>query len=198
MDKTKVGQLLYAEFGENKFRASQISEGAMVALVKEMGISETVGPELNTLVSKMLESMYGKAFRLESGAPAYFEIDWSERTHKADSFQVIPIDIAGSKETDWVSDELVGVGFPEAEMTYDVVLTYSEGSYSVECPALKGCYSQADSEEEALENIKEVITGCLQREILDARQRTQAVLDLENEAGFPAKIVNVKIGGITA
>ena len=110
----------------------------MVTLVKEMGISETVGPELNTLVSKMLESMYGKAFRLESGAPAYFEIDWSERTHKADSFQVIPIDIAGSKETDWVSDELVGVGFPEAEMTYDVVLTYSEGSYSVECPALKG------------------------------------------------------------
>ena len=198
MDKMKVGQLLYAEFGDKEFSAGQISNGAMAKLVQEMGITETARPALDSLVSKLLESLNGRAFQLQTGGPAYFDVHWSEKTHKSHSFQVIPIDVSGSKETVWASDELVGVEYPDAEMAYTVVLTYSEEGYAVECPALKGCYSQGDSEEEALENIKEVITGWIQCKILDARKRTQTALDEKLEAGFPAKLVNVKIGPVTA
>ena len=37
-----------------------------------------------------------------------------------------------------------------------------DGGYNVSCPALPGCHSQGDSIEEALENIKEAITGVLE------------------------------------
>jgi antitoxin HicB len=37
-----------------------------------------------------------------------------------------------------------------------------EGGYVVSCPSLPGCYSQGESLEEALENIKEAITLCLE------------------------------------
>ena len=36
-----------------------------------------------------------------------------------------------------------------------------DGGYIVHCPALKGCWSQGDTIEEALENIKEAIAGYL-------------------------------------
>jgi predicted RNase H-like HicB family nuclease len=37
-----------------------------------------------------------------------------------------------------------------------------EGGYIVSCPVLTGCHSQGDTAEEALENIKEAIEGCLE------------------------------------
>jgi predicted RNase H-like HicB family nuclease len=37
-----------------------------------------------------------------------------------------------------------------------------EGGYIVSCPALPGCHSQGDTAEEALENIREAIEGCLE------------------------------------
>jgi len=37
-----------------------------------------------------------------------------------------------------------------------------EGGYVVVCPSLPGCYSQGETVEEALENIKEAITLCLE------------------------------------
>ena len=36
------------------------------------------------------------------------------------------------------------------------------GGYVVSCPSLAGCYSQGESIEEALENIKEAIMLCLE------------------------------------
>ncbi|MDD4128006.1 MAG: type II toxin-antitoxin system HicB family antitoxin [Methanomicrobium sp.] len=43
-------------------------------------------------------------------------------------------------------------------MRLDVVLEEEEdGTYSVHCPALKGCHSQGKTREEALENIHEAI-----------------------------------------
>lgn len=45
-------------------------------------------------------------------------------------------------------------------LNYTVVFDPEEdGGYSVYCPALPGCVSQGDTYEEALENIKEAITG---------------------------------------
>jgi len=48
-------------------------------------------------------------------------------------------------------------------MKFKVVLEEDEeGGYVVECPALPGCVSEGDTIEEALENIKEAIKGCLE------------------------------------
>ncbi len=41
--------------------------------------------------------------------------------------------------------------------TYRVVLRKSEEGYSVSCPGLPGCWSQGDTEEEALANIQAAI-----------------------------------------
>lgn len=49
--------------------------------------------------------------------------------------------------------------------TYDfkVLLEPDEtGGYVVSCPSLPGCYSQGDTVEEALDNIKEAILLCLE------------------------------------
>lgn len=43
-------------------------------------------------------------------------------------------------------------------LTYEVVLEPAEeGGYTVYVPALRGCVSEGDTEEEALENIKDAI-----------------------------------------
>ena len=48
-------------------------------------------------------------------------------------------------------------------MNFKVVLHEAEeDGYIVSCPALPGCHSQGDSMDEALENIKEAIAGCLE------------------------------------
>lgn len=45
---------------------------------------------------------------------------------------------------------------------FPVVVTASpEGGFVVSCPVLQGCYSQGDSIEEALQNIQEAISLCL-------------------------------------
>ena len=48
-------------------------------------------------------------------------------------------------------------------MKFNVVLEedLEDGGYIVHCPALKGCWSQGNTVEEALENIKEAIVGYL-------------------------------------
>lgn len=48
-------------------------------------------------------------------------------------------------------------------MVFNVTIDRDEdGVYVVECPAIPGCVSQGKSKEEALENIKDAITLCLQ------------------------------------
>jgi predicted RNase H-like HicB family nuclease len=46
-------------------------------------------------------------------------------------------------------------------MTYRVVLQHSEEGYSVSCPGLPGCWSQGETEAEALENIRLAIQDYL-------------------------------------
>ena len=50
-------------------------------------------------------------------------------------------------------------------MKYKIILMKSEEGYSVSCPALPGCWSQGETEEEAIENIRDAI-----REYLAARE----------------------------
>ena len=46
-------------------------------------------------------------------------------------------------------------------MIYKVVLNRSEEGYSVSCPGLPGCWSEGDTEDEALENIRDAIQAYL-------------------------------------
>lgn len=58
-----------------------------------------------------------------------------------------------------------------------------DGGFNVSCPALPGCHSQGDTEQEAVENIKDAILGCL--EVLNDRVRQENPAD---------KIVEVAVG----
>jgi predicted RNase H-like HicB family nuclease len=42
-------------------------------------------------------------------------------------------------------------------MNYKVLVHESEEGFSVSCPGLPGCWSQGETEEEALENIQDAI-----------------------------------------
>jgi predicted RNase H-like HicB family nuclease len=54
-------------------------------------------------------------------------------------------------------------------MKYKILLRKSEEGFSVSCPGLPGCWSQGETEEEAIENIQDAI-----REYLAAISRGQA------------------------
>jgi predicted RNase H-like HicB family nuclease len=48
-------------------------------------------------------------------------------------------------------------------MKFTVTIDRDEdGAYVVECPAIPGCISQGDTEDQALDNIKDAIRGCLE------------------------------------
>ena len=55
-------------------------------------------------------------------------------------------------------------------MRYKVALKYSEEGFSVSVPGLPGCWSQGDTEPEALANIREAI-----------REYLEAAAELNNE-----------------
>jgi len=42
-------------------------------------------------------------------------------------------------------------------MKYQIVLKQTDEGYSVSCPGLPGCWSQGETEHEALENIQDAI-----------------------------------------
>ena len=46
-------------------------------------------------------------------------------------------------------------------MKYKVALFKTEEGFSVSCPGLPGCWSQGESEQEAIENIQDAITQYL-------------------------------------
>ncbi len=48
-------------------------------------------------------------------------------------------------------------------MKFNIILEedLEDGGYIVHCPALKGCWSQGETIDEALQNIKEAIAGYL-------------------------------------
>lgn len=47
-------------------------------------------------------------------------------------------------------------------MRYRVDITKTEEGYAVCCPGLPGCWSQGETEEDALENIKDAIQAYLE------------------------------------
>lgn len=63
-------------------------------------------------------------------------------------------------------------------MQYRIALKKSEEGYSVSCPALPGCWSQGETEQEALENIKiaiEEYLGAISDTLVDQEVRVVEV-----------------------
>lgn len=48
--------------------------------------------------------------------------------------------------------------------TYPVIIEQEKDGYIVSCPIFEGCYSQGNTIDEALDNIKEAIELCLDDE----------------------------------
>jgi len=49
------------------------------------------------------------------------------------------------------------------EREFDIELYLGEdGMWVVECPSIPGCISQGQSEEEAIENVKDAIKACIE------------------------------------
>lgn len=62
-------------------------------------------------------------------------------------------------------------------MLYKVVLQKSEEGYSVSCPVLPGCWSQGETEDEALDNIKDAIEEYV--EVLNEQLKGSDVREVE-------------------
>ncbi len=62
-----------------------------------------------------------------------------------------------------------------------------DGFYVVECPLLKGCYTQGETLDEALKNIHEVIEMCLEEESEDE------LTDIANIKEFSFHTVAVEV-----
>ena len=66
-------------------------------------------------------------------------------------------------------------------MRFKVLISEGEdGWFVVECPSLPGCVSQGRTVEEALENIKDAIQGCL--DVLGERvsaQQSERIVEVE-------------------
>jgi predicted RNase H-like HicB family nuclease len=66
-------------------------------------------------------------------------------------------------------------------MTYRVVLLPSEEGFAVSCPGLPGCWSQGETEQDALENIQDAIREYL--EAVTELTRGQVVREVEVKVG---------------
>jgi predicted RNase H-like HicB family nuclease len=62
-----------------------------------------------------------------------------------------------NSDVGWLSTLSQRIIWPEVTMNYKVVVNESEEGFSVSCPGLPGCWSQGETESEALANIQDAI-----------------------------------------
>ena len=71
-------------------------------------------------------------------------------------------------------------------MKFHVILEPAEeGGYNVNVPALDGCYTQGNTEEEALKNVKEAITCYL--------EGIQKLDEIKSKPGISLREVEIKL-----
>ena len=64
-------------------------------------------------------------------------------------------------------------------MNYQVCLNKNEEGYAVWCPGLPGCWSQGETEQEALENIKDAIKTYLLTVMEVSKSRSTKCVEVE-------------------
>lgn len=55
-------------------------------------------------------------------------------------------------------------------LTFPIIVEGDEDGYFVSCPALQGCYSQGDTYEEAVKNIKDAIRLHIEDRLADGEE----------------------------
>jgi predicted RNase H-like HicB family nuclease len=63
-----------------------------------------------------------------------------------------------------------------AQLTLPIIVESDADGYFVSCPALQGCYSQGDTYEEAVENIKDAIRLHIEDRIADGDEMPKNVI----------------------
>lgn len=63
-------------------------------------------------------------------------------------------------------------------ITLPIVVEADADGYFVSCPALQGCYSQGDTYEEAVENIKDAIRLHIEDRVADGEEIPQVSVSL--------------------
>jgi predicted RNase H-like HicB family nuclease len=63
-------------------------------------------------------------------------------------------------------------------VTLSIVIEADKDGYFVSCPALQGCYSQGDTYEEAIENIKDAIRLHIEDRLADGEEIPQVSVSL--------------------
>ena len=189
MDKTKVAQLLYAEFGNGEFFTRQISADTMTCLTREMGIAETDVRLRNVRVGKAISSLDKNIFTIDGESMVMLHVSHPEGRRRPRSFQLVryrPMD-------DKLRAEALAVESRQPGGPYSVVLVESADGWAAICPALPGCASQGDDEEEAIKNIEEAIVGWLVYEGETLERRTQEMLYDYQASGYSAKLIKVSL-----
>ena len=189
MEEEKVAQALFDHFGEEEFGTRDIPQDIMDKLAELMEISET-GHARRSKVGRCLTALDDEDYILESGRKVRMYVRKPDTPRSPRSFQLLSLGKPLDKNATFE--------IPGTEITYEVVLVGSEESWAALCPDLYGCFSQGDTEAEALENVREAIVGWLKFKAIDAEKHKQKWLDEYREAGFPAKTATVTIPRIKA
>jgi predicted RNase H-like HicB family nuclease len=63
-----------------------------------------------------------------------------------------------------------------AQLTLPIIVESDADGYYVSCPSLQGCYSQGESYEEAVENIKDAIRLHIEDRIADGEEMPRNVI----------------------
>lgn len=134
--------------------------------LKRIPMQNYVGPDLAEWTAVMAEAdiTLKVAARHQDGHMHFMQI------HDKIGFKLPSFGQAGSH-----NPRVNRVAGGENMTKYQVVLHPEEtGGFTVECPAIPGCFSEGETEDEALQNIREAIEGCLA---------------VRNELGLPVDVV---------
>ena len=188
MDVNDVASYLYAEFEQEEFLTRQISDATMIRLARMMGIADD-GQSRKIKVGQYISNLEGTELIPSSGQKVKLVVTRPKNNSHPRRFQFVPVSLADNASV----SRKVSAGQTAQGLAFDVVLTYSGYGYSVSCPALLGCHTQGMTEAEALENVREAITGWLQAEARSVKRRAQDMMDEYNAAGYPSKIAVVDV-----
>ena len=78
-------------------------------------------------------------------------------------------------------------------MRYQIVLIKSEEGYAAHCPALPACWSQGETQEEALSNITHAISEYLEYISDEASARQERLVSEGNQEGCQVELCEVQV-----
>src|ERR1700737_2406519 len=75
-----------------------------------------------------------------------------------------------SADFDWQKEQRRAYNLAMKHLTLPIVVEADSDGYFVSCPVLQGCYSQGDTYEDAVENIKDAIRLHIEDRLADGKE----------------------------